>query len=288
MPPKKAKPKVTLQDFSNQFIGTEAQALMKKPKKLKQSELPHFNLPTADTILQLDTLYFPETNSEYKFVLVACDVATNKVDAEPMKLRDSNTITLAFKNILKRKKIQKPMLVMVDRGSDFKGEFAKFLKQQKIGRQLCTYHRQLLPVDHVCYILGKYLGGAMLNEEVTTGKLNTTAWKKHLGKLIKILNDGYTKEPIDPATTNPNPNEKGNLLDIGQKVKILLNNPINYVDGSKLHGKFRAGDIRWTKETYTICQVHINPSQRVLYTVKDDNNKVLHDVAFVKEHLQLV
>jgi hypothetical protein len=289
MPPKKVnKPKVTLKDFSNEFIGTEAQTLMKRPKRLKQSQLPHFNLPTANTILQLDTLYFPETNSEYKYVLVACDVATNKVDAEPMKLRDANTITLAFKNIIKRKIIQLPRLVMCDRGSEFKAQFLTFLKQHKIGRQLCQYHRQLLPVDHICFILGKYLGGAILNEEIKTGNLNTTAWKKHLSKLIKILNDGYTKEPVDPATIDPSPNESGNLLDIGQKVKLLLNNPINYLDGSKLHGKFRASDIRWSKEDYVICQVHINPSQRVLYTVKDDKNRVLHDCAFVREHLLLV
>jgi hypothetical protein len=170
--------------------------MTKLPKK-KRIIKPHFYIGTRNTVVQLDILYFPETKSDYKYVLVACDVATNKADAEPMSLRDSNTTLLAYKIIMKRKVIKCTSLIMTDGGGEFKGEFQKYLKQQNIGHQTTSRHRQLAPVDRVCAILGKYLNKVMLTEEIKTGVLNVSAWKKHLSKLIEILNKSYSKEPIE-------------------------------------------------------------------------------------------
>jgi hypothetical protein len=284
MPPKKLS---SLKEFAKEIIGEPAMELMKQPKKLKSADTPKFIIPT-NAILQCDTLYFPETTSKFKFCLVACDVATNKCDAEPMKDRSSNTILQAFKVMLKRKYIKLPFLLMVDGGSEFKSEFSEFMKNNHVAIQICKYHRQLLPVDHICNILGKYLGGAMLGKEINTDKTNKTEWKRHLGKLIKVLNDNYTKTPIDPDKIDPDIRDSGNLFDIGTKVKILLSQPINYVDGSKLHGKFRAGDIRWSRENYFIQAVHLNPNQPVIYTVQDSNGNILKNVGFVKDHLKIV
>eukprot|EP01040_Poterioochromonas_malhamensis_P003463 gene3463-3692_t len=286
MPPKKKLS--SLKQFEEEIIGKEASQLLKKPKKLKSSEMPHFTVPNKNAIMQIDVLYFPETTSAYKYCLVCCDVATNKCGAEPMRDKSSDTCLAALKIILKRKDVALPALLMCDGGSEWKSNFAKYMKDNGVGIQIATYHRQLLPIDHICNILAHYLGGAMLGKEIETGETNKTEWKKHLSKLIKVLNDNYTKEPVDETKLNPIPNEKGNLLDIGTKVRILLNHPINIVNGSKLHGKWRAGDIRWSPEIYTIYAVHINPNQRVLYQVKDDDDNELYNVAFVREHLQLV
>lgn len=283
MPPKKLS---SLKEFADQIIGEPAMELMKQPKKIKSKDTPKFMIPT-NAILQCDTIYFPETKSQFKYCLVACDVATNKCDAEPMKDRSSTTILQAFKIILKRKYIKLPFLLMIDGGSEFKGPFSEYMKDNHVAIQICKYHRQLLPVDHICAILAKYLGGAMLKTEIETNKTNKTEWKRHLGKLIKILNDHYTKTPINPDKIDPDIRDSGDILDINTKVKILLSHPINYVDGGKLHGKFRAGDIRWSKEIYTIEDVHLNPNQPVIYTVKDSKGSVLK-VGFVKDHLLLV
>ena len=279
--------KSSLQEFEDEIIGKQAKNLMKKPRKLKDGEKPKFLKPEG-AIVQFDTIYFPETNSNFKYVLACIDVATNKCDAEPMRDRSTLTTRDGLKNILRRKNIKLPSLAMVDGGSEFKGQFKQFLESKNVAIQVTQYHRQMLPIDKLCATLAHYLGGAMLSKEIETGRTNTSEWKNKLPKLIKILNKDYTKEAIDPEKLDPVPNETGELLEIGQKVKVLLPKPIDYVEGQRLHGSFRAGDLKWSKEDYTIYGVHITPQQRVLYTVKDKNGEILKGVSFVKQHLQKV
>ncbi len=286
MPPNKKLS--SLKQFSNDIIGKDAIELLKKPKKLKPKNMPHFTVPTKNAIVQVDFLYFPKTTSDYKYCLVVCDVATNHCDAEPTKDRTAITALAAFKIILKRKNVGMPSLLMCDGGNEFKGVFAKYMKDNGVGVQICSYHRQLTPVDHICNILAHYLGGAMLAKEIETGQTNTSAWKQHLSKLIKVLNEKYTKEPVKEKNINPIPNDEGDLLDIGTKVRILLNHPVNYVDSSKLHGRFRSADVRWSKEIYIIYAVHINPSQPVIYQVKDKDGNELGNVGFTRHHLLVV
>jgi hypothetical protein len=38
----------------------------------------------------------------------------------------------------------------------------------------------------------------------------------------------------------------GKLLSIGQKVRLLLDYPVNNTNQARLGGKFRSTDVRWT------------------------------------------
>ena len=58
-------------------------------------------------------------------------------------------------------------------------------------------------------------------------------------------------------------------MDIGQKVRIKLDVPKEYINDNKLHGNFRAGDIRWTPEFHTITNILMQPNRPVLYTIDD-------------------
>jgi hypothetical protein len=276
----------SLKDFKNKFISNDAIELTKIDKKpiVKGKFIFEKNV-----IEQLDILYFPETTSNYKYILVCIDVGTNHVDAEPMKLRDSNTTLQAYKIILKRKNIKLPILIMTDGGNEFKGIFSKYLKEHNIAHQITTRHRQLTPVDRICALLGKYLNQVMLTEEIKTNKVNVNSWKKYLSTLIKILNkQKYIKPSINIDDLNPNPLGDGEILKIDDRVRILLEKPIDYITGNKLYGKFRASDIRFSKEIYKIYQICINPQQPVTYILVDKDNHVLKHIAFHENELKLV
>ena len=51
-------------------------------------------------------------------------------------------------------------------------------------------------------------------------------------------------------------NHSGNLLTIGQSVRIQLDYPINTTNNNRLGGTFRTSDIRWSSKTYQITEVY--------------------------------
>lgn len=84
----------------------------------------------------------------------------------------------------------------------------------------------------------------------------------------------------DPKFTNEP------LLEEGTKVHVRLQQPIDHtVDNKKirLHGGFRAGDLRWEKQPTTIKNVIIVPNQPVRYITEKYNN-----VSFLRKELLLV
>ena len=66
-------------------------------------------------------------------------------------------------------------------------------------------------------------------------------------------------------------------------MRIQLDNPIDYTTGKRLHGKFRAGDIRWENQIRQITRLYLRPGQPPMYQV-DDNMKV----AYSRGQLQVV
>jgi hypothetical protein len=71
------------------------------------------------------------------------------------------------------------------------------------------------------------------------------------------------------------------ILSKGTKVRAILDEPRSAATGRKLHGKFRAGDIRWDPITREIEQVVIKPGQPPLYYVSGIDN-----AAYTKAQLQ--
>lgn len=63
------------------------------------------------------------------------------------------------------------------------------------------------------------------------------------------------------------------ILPEGTRVRIALDYPINHISGEKLHGTFRAGDIRFSKEIHTIEKIILSPNQPIAYLVSDIKNR---------------
>ena len=70
---------------------------------------------------------------------------------------------------------------------------------------------------------------------------------------------------------------------MGTKVRIQLDNPQSYIEERPLTGKFRAGDVRWSKTIHTITQFYLRPNQPPMYQLDNDKR-----VAYTKYQLQVV
>ena len=86
-----------------------------------------------------------------------------------------------------------------------------FLDDKNIGNQRTKRNKQLTPIDNKINTIGRNLNLVMLSEEIKTGKLNLTAQKQHLFKIIKILNKNK-KKPVDFEKLDVNPNDSGIIL----------------------------------------------------------------------------
>ena len=67
----------------------ELKQLTKTPKKESYNEMPHYHVLQPNYLNQADILFLPTAQYGYKYLLVVTDANTKKVDAEPMKNKDS-------------------------------------------------------------------------------------------------------------------------------------------------------------------------------------------------------
>ena len=105
-----------------------------KPKKEKIFNKVKNGVPPVENYnFQADLLHLPTTKDGYKYLLTVCDLANNKFDMQEMKSKTSKSCLDAYKLILKRKIIKLPVISLkTDNGGEFKDEFSKFLKDNKI------------------------------------------------------------------------------------------------------------------------------------------------------------
>ena len=73
---------------------------------------------------------FWDKNNGVKYLLVCVDVFSRFVRVQPMKSKYSTDVVVAFKRMLRRKRM--PAKVRVYQGTVFSGEFRKFCTDKKI------------------------------------------------------------------------------------------------------------------------------------------------------------
>lgn len=268
----------------------EINNLFKIPKKEKRLDMPKFYNFVEDNTHMMDILYLPDDNG-FKYCLVVMDIATNKMDAEPLKRIGSSDIVQGLKDIYKRKILNKPSKVITDSGSEFKGMFKEYLNVNKINLKtaLPGRHRQVGPIEKKNQILGKILMMRMFAVELLTGEENKE-WVDDLKDIIDQMNNKYYHEPLTSEELikkfSPWNKVKQKLIPIGTKVRVKLDQPKNITD-KKLHGNFRSGDHRWSIEHYKIINIIFDPIEPVMYEI-DKPLKPNQKVAYTKQQLQIV
>lgn len=241
-----------------------------KPKQDKGLNKPKFQQIKQGDTLQVDLLFMP-LDRGYKYILTVVDIGTPRVtDAEPLKTKDSNEVKNAFIKILQRKIIKTPKQITMDSGTEF-SESQRYFENQDIfvKRAKPGRHRQLGMVERRNQMIAKDLFKRMTEQEILTGQ-TSNQWIDDLPKLIKKINNKDAKKKYKkPEDEYQCEGDACFLLNKGDKVRVALDYPIDVVTGKKLHGPFRATDIRWTKEPRTIMEVLINVNNPPMYLLDD-------------------
>lgn len=298
------------------------QNLLVVPRKDKSYEMPHTYCPTADYINQVDILFLPEdtedvpalqniakkelaavnayrkTNKQelakatdgYKYLLVAVDIATAKIDCEPLKYKYSFIVRDAMKRIYDRKILKLPHVIEVDAGTEFKDEFDAYFtsKNIEVRHKKSGRHRAQAVVEGINSILSKLIQTRQLGQEMHTNE-TSREWVSEVSKIVTAYNNAYAHDPVGydelkikaPILVKAN-TQSADVLPEGTKVRIQLDNPVDAVSEKRLHGKFRIGDIRYENKIRTITQLYLRPNFPPMYKVDDI------DVAYTRKQLQVV
>ena len=273
-----------LKILSNVRENSLTKNLTKTPLKEPNDVMPHTTAPKENAVQQADLLYLPNDDG-YKYLLVVVDIATRKTDAEPLKTKDSSEVKKALQKIYKRKVLKEPLRLEVDSGNEFMGDFKKYYdKLLDIVKKTVGRHRQQSVVETKNYQIGKILNTRMLVEEINNN-ITSRSWVDILPKVVASMNKHLSYDAKDTDVNSPIRTNQfsSNMLPLGTKVRFQLDNPQSYTDERPLMGKFRAGDIRWSKTTHVVTQYYLRPDQPPMYQL--DNNK---NVAYTKYQLQVV
>ena len=268
--------------------NTELNMLYKKPVAETSKYMPKAQVFVKDVYYQADVLYMPEDKG-FKYMLVCCDMFDGTTDAEPIKKVDSKEVLKAFKSIFKRKYLNYPSFITFDKGNEFNdNELVNYFKKNKtnIKYAISGRSRQLANVERANQKIATILFKRMASQELITGE-TSKEWVDDLKLLIEVINE-HKKKPLTQEL-NPLPivdKYSGNLLSIGQKVRLLLDKPINTTNNAKLYGKFRSTDIKWTPQIYKITEVLLKPGQVPLYLTDSNDNvgRTKNQLSIVKDN----
>lgn len=259
-----------------------------KPDKTPNAELPHIKVPEKDMIYQADLLYLPD-DAGYHYLLVVIDNYNSACDFEPMKNRTASTTLESIKKIFSRRYLSKPhFMIEVDNGVEFGGLFKSFFENCKVKKDRIYVkknhagrHSQLGLVENLNKLIGTVIHMQLTQDEVDTGE-ESRSWLDMLPKLRISLNKHLRRDKSKVVNNNTLTKCEGELLPLGAEVRVLLDNPKS-VSGKKLHGTFRAGDIRWEVKPRTIEEYILRIDQPPMYIVSGISNCV-----YRRQQLQLV
>lgn len=261
-------------------------------KRDKGVNMPTFQKYEDNKMQQADLMFMPHDNG-FKYILVVVDVGSKKKDGEALKTKSAEEVLKAFKTIYARGNIKLPKdgEMQVDSGSEFKGVVAKYFKDNNIFMRIGKTGRSRMQavVESANGNIAKPLFMRMTAQELLTSE-KSTEWVDDLPTIIDSLNKKAKPAPKRKKTGAPLcEGDACDMLEIGTKVRVMLEHPIDITDSSRLHGKFRKTDIRWDLKERTIKQVLLKPDQPPLYLLDGNVGKIkVEPVAYTKAQLQVI
>jgi hypothetical protein len=266
----------------------EINVLFKQPLSNEDNE-GSYKSPKPNSIHQIDTLFLPtDTKTKDKYLLVCTDVYNRMTDAEPMKNKDAETVKNSLLKIYKRGFLKIPLEIVCDDGKEFKGNFLKYFKSQKVYVKSLPPGKHLGIVDRRIQIIGNAIMKGQAQEELKTNKTYTD-WTHNINIIIDLLNK-YSQslkipvlEPFneDGHIDDVNLNKSKSVVQVGTRVHKILYYPIDNTAGKRLHGKFRTGDIRYEKKISIITGIIMRPDSPIYYVLDNDDKNPLNRNEFI-------
>lgn len=272
---------------------TVLNSLMQIPKRDDKQYHARFEVIEPNISQQADLLFMPD-DKKYKYILVVVDIGSRLLDAEPLQDKKTSSVKTGFERIYKRAILKIPQILSVDGGTEFKAEVKKYLNDKDIRVKINKpgRHKQQALVERYNQIIGAYLFKRMTAQELLTSQ-PSVEWVDYLPSLIKYINKKATtrrKKAISKQKFDNFPTDKTTeILQIGTKVRVKLDHPINAATGEKLSGRFRTTDMRWDPRPRIIKEVLLKPYQPVLYLLDDPKkNSEFEKIGYSRNELQVI
>lgn len=274
--------------------------LYEVPKRDKGVNMPKFARIKPNVINQADLLFLPN-DMGFKYLLVVVDNGSRLFDCQPLKSKSTTAVLNGFKKIYSRDILSMPQRIEVDAGSEFKGKVAKYFDDNNVSIRVAVVgrHRQQGIVEYKNQIIGYLLLKRQTEKELKNKKVNKQ-WVKDIGAVKEEINNHTKKKnkKIKPKSLNYKPLSNSytqptcqgsacKILDVGTKVYVALEYPINPATGKKLHGHFRKSDIRFHPKVRTIKEILIKPESPVMYLLdgNETDRKVDLSASYTKNQL---
>lgn len=173
---------------------------------------------------QVDIIYMQDlAKTDFAYVLTCIDVCSRIGDAEPIKTKGATDTLEAFKKIISR--MGKPKQIYSDDGKEWKGEFGKYLEDEKIKHIAVLTHAPF--VERFNQTLKNMLFRIMTEK-------GYSKWREILPDVINNYNNSYhriikmtpneAKENVEKAVENTLLNAKFNQrdkIDVGDNVRVV-------------------------------------------------------------------
>ena len=231
----------TLSGVPKEALKKEEHAnLYKKPPKEKRSEQPKVLVWKVNATQQSDLCQMPQ-DRRYNYFLVLVELACRRIDGEPIKDKEAQTVLDAFKTIYQRGRIIPPThRLEVDSGTEFNNELVRNFFTKEIGILIRFgqpgRHRQQCYAERAIQAIQGPLLERMTAQELLTGQLSKE-WIDDFYDIVDAVDRKWRRDPPAIPTGPPILLKNDELLLEGTKVRAKLDDPI-LVLGKKLHGKF--------------------------------------------------
>jgi hypothetical protein len=266
--------------------------LHQKPPKEKRSERPKVIVWKENATQQADLAEMPIDPKGYHYFLVIVEISRRRVDAEPIKNKSANNILDAFIKIYRRGRIQPPThRLETDSGTEFTNTQIRdfFLNSLSVMMRFGEpeRHRQQSFAERAIQAIEEPLFKRMTAQELKTGE-TSVEWSEDFHDIVKAVDEKWQKDPPEIPKGLPKIDKNTELLSEGTQVRTRLYEPISVL-GTKLHGKFRTGDIRWDPEIRTIKKLILSPEQPPTYLLNGPHGRLgVSRCAYTRKELQLV
>ena len=251
-------------------------------------------------IHQADILYLPHDKFKkktYKYALNIVDVASRYKGSYQLTTKNSKEVSQAFQWIYENTPLTYPKTLIIDKGSEFRGDTTKLMDKHDviIQRSDPSQHRSQGIMERFNRTLADRLFTYQYHKELEDPSKSNREWVFRLQNVVSSLNNEKTRligmRPVDAIKqtlveqgfSQPTKDYEEKLLDVGTKVRYLYEP--GELEGYQYKGerRKRSTDPIWSVDVYKIKDRYIQKHQPTLYYLDGGPKR-----SFVFEELQTI
>ena len=249
-------------------------------------------------IHQADILYLPHDKFKkktYKYTLNIVDVASRYKGSYQLTTKNTKEVAQAFQWMYKNTELNFPKTLIVDEGSEFRGDVTKLMEKHDviIQRGDPSQHRSQGIVERFNRTLADRLFSYQYHKELEDPSKSNREWVSRLQNVVSALNNEKTRligmKPVEAIKqtlveqgfSQPAKEYEEKLLYVGTKVRYLYEP--GELEGQIYKGQRvkRSTDPIWSVDVYKIKDRYIQKHQPTLYYLDGGPKR-----SFVSEELQ--